>query len=191
LTIGYSGQNDLHWNYFLALEGDLFTLARYVEFVPDNMGTYSLELARILLATASEVDVVAKLLARSLDRASRAETIDGYKAVIKQNFPHISGFKVFMPRYGLDFTPWENWRGDENPDWWRANNKVKHERDANFSRANLTNVLNALSGLILLLIVYAKVRGIQEFRPAPHLLIPDARLAIMNVGTEGTILSFT
>jgi hypothetical protein len=34
-----------HWNYFLALEKDLETVSRYIEFSRDNLNTYSIELA--------------------------------------------------------------------------------------------------------------------------------------------------
>ena len=49
-----------HWNYFLALEKDLETVSRYIEFCHDNLNTYSIELAHLLLSLASEIDTVAK-----------------------------------------------------------------------------------------------------------------------------------
>ncbi|MBI1210460.1 MAG: hypothetical protein GC190_03280 [Alphaproteobacteria bacterium] len=44
---------------FLVLEADLERLSRFVEFTPDNYDSYSVETARILMAAAAEVDVVA------------------------------------------------------------------------------------------------------------------------------------
>jgi hypothetical protein len=38
-----------HWDYFLTLEADLSVVARYIEFSRDNFGTYSIELARIIV----------------------------------------------------------------------------------------------------------------------------------------------
>ena len=52
----------LHWNYFLALDRDLEVVSRYVEFTKPNFNVYSIELAHLLFAAASEVDVIAKLL---------------------------------------------------------------------------------------------------------------------------------
>ena len=46
--------NNLHWNRLLALDEDAATLARYVEFTPDNFNAYSIEMARLLMAAASE-----------------------------------------------------------------------------------------------------------------------------------------
>lgn len=188
MVIEHSAQQDLHWNYFLALEEDVLKLSRYIEFAPKNMKTYSLEMARILLATASEVDVVAKLLVKLLDPASKADKIDGYRLVIKKGAPEISTSRVAMPRFGLNFTPWDNWQGDTNPDWWRDHNAVKHRRNEKFASANLTNVLNALAGLFVLLVIYGKQKGLKEYRPAPHIVVPDALLAMLDMSNEGSIL---
>src|SRR5207249_8817300 len=54
----------LHWDYYLVLENDLLSCRRYVEFHSTNMQVYSIEFVRILLATCSEIDVVAKGLCK-------------------------------------------------------------------------------------------------------------------------------
>jgi hypothetical protein len=43
-------ESKLHWNYFIALERDLETTTRYVEFTPANFSTYSIEFAHLLFA---------------------------------------------------------------------------------------------------------------------------------------------
>ena len=83
MGIQLTGTPKLHWNYFLALERDLETVSRYVEFTPDNYKIYSIELAHLLFAAASEVDVIAKLLCRQLDPQKRPSSINGYKPIIK------------------------------------------------------------------------------------------------------------
>ena len=62
----------LHWNYFLAIESDLGKVSRYIEFTQENFGVYSIELAHLLLTSASEVDVVAKGICRFLEKGNRA-----------------------------------------------------------------------------------------------------------------------
>ena len=49
--------NFVHWNYYIALEQDLSKVSRFIEFSEDNFETYSIELAHLLLAASSEVDV--------------------------------------------------------------------------------------------------------------------------------------
>ena len=49
---------EIHWNYFLAVEADLIELSRFVEFNPKNYNCFSVEMAKLLMASAGEVDVV-------------------------------------------------------------------------------------------------------------------------------------
>lgn len=144
----------LHWNYFLALDADLQRLARFVEFQKDNFSAYSIEMARLLLAGASEVDVVAKLLCQSAKSKSRAGSIDAYRKELNLAFPKIAHMKVTIPRYGLQLIPWSNWKNGKTPDWWSDYNLVKHTRNAYFRKANLKNTLNSIGALFVLLLHY-------------------------------------
>jgi len=149
-----------HWNYFLALEKDLENLSRYIEFCKPNFNCYSLEMARVLLASASEVDVVAKQLCRKLDPDSSADNIHQYRNEIKIEYPQILDFKVNIPRYGLTFTPWLNWKKNQGvPIWWTAYNKVKHHRNIDFKKANLENILKAVAGLFIITLYFYKEKA--------------------------------
>lgn len=144
----------LHWNYFVALEHDLEAVSRYVEFSEENFGTFSIELAHLLFAAASEVDVVAKLLCEKINPAAPRGNINEYKAALLQIIPDLPNTEVFISRYGLSFKPWSNWSGDTNPLWWRSYNNVKHERDTHFNEATLHNALNALGALLIITFHY-------------------------------------
>ena len=144
----------LHWNYLLALERDLEAISRYVEFAPANYEVYSIELAHLLFAAASEVDVVTKLLCAVLDPSARNGNMDHYRAVVMSNLPIMVVSKVYIPRYGLELTPWDQWSQNQNPLWWRSYNDVKHERNAHFARATLKNALNAMAALLLVAFEY-------------------------------------
>ena len=148
----------LHWNYFLALENDLEKVARYIEFNNDNFAVYSIELAHLLLASASEVDVVAKEICQLL--GDNPENINGYRTTITSTLPGFVEEEISISRYGLTFKPWSNWKSNENqnPLWWRSYNHVKHERNLYFSDANLKNVLNALGGLLITVFYYYKLK---------------------------------
>jgi hypothetical protein len=146
-----------HWQYFLALEEDVARTSRWIEFEEANLKVYSIELARLLMTAAAEADVIAKLLCRNIDKKAKAETIGGYRTVLLAAVPDLIGAQVVLPAHGMTLTPWANWKVDKadlHPEWWTANNKVKHHRDMHFSRATLKNVLNATSGLLLLLLLY-------------------------------------
>ncbi|MCD9015194.1 hypothetical protein [Parachryseolinea silvisoli] len=143
-----------HWNYFLAIERDLEQVSRYIEFTQDNLGTYSIELAHILLSASSEVDVVMKQLCELVAPERPAETIDHYRPTIRAQLANLIAEPVYISRYGLEFKPWEIWSNDVNPDWWRSYNKVKHQRNIHFNKANLQNTINAVGALLLTTLYY-------------------------------------
>ena len=130
-----------HWNYFLAIERDLETLSRYVEFDRRNFDCFSIEIARVLLAAGAEADVVCKQACKAADPASSAENIHDYRKELTECYPAISAFGVRIPRFELELTPWDEWTKPNGvPFWWTAYNKTKHERGAEYHRANLKKI---------------------------------------------------
>ncbi|MBL8447327.1 MAG: hypothetical protein JNJ44_07935, partial [Zoogloeaceae bacterium] len=159
-----------HWNYFLTLEEDIDRLARYLQPTQANFAAYSIEMARILMVAAAEIDVVAKQLCRNIDEKSNAKTIDKYREKIVAKFPRITDAGVTLPRFGLTLQPWGQWKSANSPSWWGAYNNVKHHRHTNFEDANLENCLNAAAALFVLLLFFYKDHA------KKGQLIPDPRL---------------
>ncbi len=170
----------LHWNYFLALESDVERLSRFVEFTSSNFGTYSVEIAHLFLATASEVDVVAKLLCNQVDGTTKVDNIEKYRNVLRRCLPEIERSIVTIPRYGLELHPWSSWLNNETPEWWQAHNKVKHQRGEHFASANLMNLLNAMAGIFLLILYYYRDgEEVRSIEPPPSLFTPPPDLAFV------------
>jgi hypothetical protein len=159
-----------HWNYFLALDDDVMRLSRYVELAEDNFVAYSLEMARLLAAAASEVDVVAKQICQRLNPKSKAERMDAYRSEIGKVYPALAGAQVLIPKFGLTLHPWHQWDSGASPEWWKAYTNVKHHRHTHFSDANLRNTLNAVAALfVLLLYFYPKEAQSAQLSPDPNL----------------------
>lgn len=167
-----SQKTELHWNYFLALERNVGELSRYVEFDQSNFDCFSIEIARILLAAGAEVDVVCKQICRAINANSRANNIGAYRNEIMSSFPGVAGFEVLLSQFGLTLRPWDEWcRPNGVPLWWTAYNKTKHHRDAEYHRANLRNMLNAIAGLfVMVLYLYRDKAEAGELVPVPQLL---------------------
>lgn len=162
----------MHLNYFSCLEDDLLQLSRWIEFSAENESTYSIELARLLMTAAAEVDVVAKALCKAIDRDRNASSINVYQSVLIKAVPMLPGAEVDMPRFGMVFHPWANWVNEANPpDWWQGNNKVKHHRADHFRQANLKNVLNSVGGLLVLLLLLSSKYN-YNFSHSPRLFVP-------------------
>jgi hypothetical protein len=139
----------IHWNYFLSIEEDLCKLNRYVDFSKYNDATFSIEIARILMAASSEVDVILKQLCLAIDPSSTAKNINQYHDPIVGFISDFKQFKVTVPSQGLELQPWISWTNNTPPLWWTANNKVKHERHQHFEKASLKNCLNSVAGLYI------------------------------------------
>ncbi len=137
-----------HWEYFLTVESELVTCARYVAFTEDNYLCYSNEFAKVILLAASEVDSIFQELCKHLGKP--ATKINQYHPVLVQRFPKIKACQLSIERYRLDFQPWEDWAAAKSPAWWSASyNKLKHDRFANFKSATLSSALNAVAAQFL------------------------------------------
>lgn len=164
--------NQSHWNYFLSIESDLVNLTRYIEFTPDNMNVFSVELARILMASTQEVDVLAKQICTGLGKTAKNE--QGYRSILPVTFPAMLYHTVFLPRFDIECVPFHKWSKKETPDWWVANNKVKHERHDQFSKANLENMLNSVSGLFIMnMYYYHSIDKLKDISQGTRLLVAD------------------
>ncbi len=97
-----------------------------------------------------------KLLCKELELSWEYKNINDYRIVIQESLKSLINEKVYSIRYWLELTPFINWDNDkwENPDWWKAYNKVKHNRDKNFKKANLKNTLNSVVWLLVVLNYY-------------------------------------
>lgn len=147
----------LHWNYYLAIERDFEHISRYIEFSEENNSTFSIELARIIMSASQEVDVIMKGICKLLGH-KKADNINEYGAIIREKLKELIEEEVFISRFGMRSIPWLNWNSEnENPLWWRANNKIKHQRASHFNHANLKNAFNALGALLIVNTYYYKL----------------------------------
>jgi hypothetical protein len=164
-----------YWQYYIAIEQDLITASRFVEFAIQNRDTYSIEFTRILLAAASEVDVAGKELCVIADPSSKPERISDYRTILSKNFPLLPYTQIYVPRYDLTMAPWISWKEEKTPEWWSSYNNVKHHRNVQFHEATLRNALKATAGLLVILLhLYRKTHGYGvELQPLPQLLIPE------------------
>ena len=149
---------NIHWNYYLAIESDFEKISRYIEFAEANNSAFSIELARIIMASSQEVDGIMKKLCHLLDNTLLAENINHYRANIKANLINLTAEHVYIPRFGMSSQPWLNWnQSEQNPDWWRANNNIKHDRTLHLEDANLKNAFNAVGALLITTLYFYKL----------------------------------
>lgn len=144
-----------HWNYFLAVEAELATCTRYVEFTENNYTCYSNEFAKLILLAASEVDSIFYELCKYISPSAKADRINKYYSVLAEKYPFITNCEVFISRHQLVLKPWDGWSTSQTPNWWsKSYNKLKHERISHLSTATLESALNAVGAQFLALQLY-------------------------------------
>lgn len=169
-----------HWNYYLSLEDDLLSLSRAIEFCPTNLNCFSIDLAKILMSAASEVEVVAKLLCGEIDRDAKPGNILEYQDLLLRKYVKLPSAQVMAPRFDLTFKPWASWENAASaPPWWRSYNKVKHLRSEHFDHASLDNALTAVAGLFVLTLAYFGTK-VDYLQPPPRLFRPSQEFGSAN-----------
>lgn len=175
-----------HWNYFISLERDIIELSRYIEFNESNLDTFSIEIARLLMTSTQEIDVLLKQICQKYGNSSDKET--GYRAFIQQKYPKIITIEVKLPRHDLAFIPFEHWGNNTTPSWWTANNKVKHQRHTHFNNASLENMLDSLCGLMVAnLYYYEDILNQDVLFPGARLLYSDELVHAITPTAFGTV----
>lgn len=142
------------WQYYITFEEDVDRLFRYIEPTTDNYKVYSVELTRLYLAICSEIDVIFKAYCNLLANDRKPKNIKQYAEIILNADTSVCSEEVKFYKYNYIFTPFAEWTPTNSPLWWKQHNDVKHDRDKNYKQANLENVLDALSGLYLLNLLY-------------------------------------
>ncbi len=160
-------KSNAHWIFFTAIENDTETLLRFIEPTEPNFSTYSLEICRVLFAACSECEIVLKEIARSYGREPERMDIEALRKCIMEKLPDLASEKVFVPRYGLELDPWDNWRAGKSPNWWTGYNKVKHQRLDHYHEGSLINALNSVAALMVATIYYYRLQVGSPDAPAP------------------------
>lgn len=144
----------IHWNYLLSLEQDIARLSNYIEICDDNFDAYSIEILKLNLSIGSEIDVVLKGLCKLYKPDDKFENIKDYKIFINENLSEIIEEEIYIPRFGISLQPWCEIEQSDNdqfksPFWWDSYNNVKHHRGSDYREANLKNLINSFSALMI------------------------------------------
>jgi hypothetical protein len=162
---------------FLLIQKDLHNLFDYIEPSDTNLKSYSFRVHELLMRTCIEVEanLRAILIENGYSKTDeegkkRDLEMDDYKKVEKTH--KLSSYQVKLPHwYGEKSVrkPFLTWSRPEqfSPAWYQAYNKTKHDRQEEFSHANLGNLIDAICGLLVLL---SSQFYTLDFSPADSLL---------------------
>jgi hypothetical protein len=161
----------------LTLEQDFQTLSRYLEPCEANNNAFSIELSRIIMSSPQEVDVILKSLCKLIDPNYGKGGINSYYPVLREHLNTIFSEEVSAQRFSMASQPFSDWKPEEPPLWWQANNKIKHHRSTNFDKATLKNAFNSLAGLLIVTVNYYQIVLEEEnITSTTQKLIPETSL---------------
>lgn len=149
-VIGYSGS-------FRLLYRDLIEVFEYVEPVSAHREVYSHRLFALLLRACTDFESVAKdaLVAQGCPKPRSEMTVFDYRT-LEPTYKLEAAIATLNLSQGepLTFQPYRDWSTQEPPLPWYSNyNKVKHNRQQEFARASMENVVTAIGALLALLAV--------------------------------------
>lgn len=167
---------------FLLIQEDLKRLFEYIEPSDTCSCTYSFRIHELLVRTCIEVEANLKAIllengykgGGNLGRDSRLD-MSTYKKVNVSH--HLSSYRVSLPIWrgnGSVVVPFESWAENKALPWYQSYNASKHDRHNSFKRANFRSLIDAVSGLLVIL---ASQFRDEDFSCGPNLISigPPAR----------------
>ncbi|KTD64234.1 hypothetical protein Lsan_0929 [Legionella santicrucis] len=138
---------------FHLIQKDLLNLFDYIEPSDINLDTYSFRVHELLFRTCVEVEANFKAILRENGYNKKGKwDIKDYMKVNKSHF--LSDYEIILPNWhGIQKTtkPFELFKDEKSPDWYKAYNATKHDRHHEFQEANFKNLIGAVTGLLALL----------------------------------------
>lgn len=124
---------------------------RVLPLTPENEQAWSPELVGLFLDISGMVDSVARhIVGKSAAKKTHELNIDDFEKhlLVKE---HILDSRVAVYVYPLKvISPYDGYRVAEG--WWKVYSSLKHNRIEHYTKANLSNALNALASLFLILV---------------------------------------
>ena len=138
---------------FSIIQKDLLELFDFIEPADVNLSCYSYRVHQLFMRTCIEVEANFKaiLIENGYQRAGDLTMNDYRKCEQSHN---LSTYQIKFPVWnGSQHTwkPYSPWSSGKSLAWYQAYNAAKHDRHGNFLKANFSNLLYAVAGLVVLL----------------------------------------
>ncbi|HLP88122.1 MAG TPA: hypothetical protein VK184_05885 [Nostocaceae cyanobacterium] len=138
------------------IQQDLEKIFEYVEpcdnNCDNNKAVYSHRMFELLLRCATEFEANCKGILMANGYSSNSMNITDYSKL--EQATKLSEYKVklqYWYPHPLELEPFKEWSKGYSLSWYKAYNQVKHNRNSNFDKSNLWNLINALAGLLCIL----------------------------------------
>lgn len=158
--------NNLYWNVYRSLEREILALAEVIHIDDNQINTYSMKIADLLMRTASEVESISKELYRinvgpesptgkhlyfdsdCINFLNKKWSLDKKKVFLSSPYFYLER-KDF-----LEMTPLTDAGKKKTNPWLNAYQAVKHDRANCLKDGSIKNLLQAMAGLFILNVYY-------------------------------------
>lgn len=149
-------KNALHFiRPFFLIQKDLLNLFDYIEPSDINLNTYSYRIHELFMRACVEIEANFKAILRENEYIKNEKykwNMSDYKKVEASHF--LSGYQVILPIWDgqcKTITPFELFKNGQSLVWYEEYHNIKHDRYEKFKSANFKNLVEAVSGLLVLL----------------------------------------
>lgn len=152
--------------YYL-LEQDLKEILTFVEPTLENFSTYSHRLYALFIRACMEFEANCKAALQENNFAiPDYPNINTYYSIHNyEQYKSINQYAIKLQvSEEIDLIPLNSWTKTKGPQWYRDYNKVKHARMTEFTKANLENVLNAVSAVYILLFARFGISALCQYQ---------------------------
>lgn len=177
----YSISPEHYTRAFLIIQNDLLKLFEFVEPADRNYETYSFRIHELFTRICIEIEsnfkailkenIFSPVFKKEPDvgkvRGESRWNINDFKLINKTH--HLDDYEIEFPIWQGNINkrkPFENWKNGGDLVWYQAYNSSKHDRLSSFEKANFNNLIDAFSGLCVLL--SSQFRHVDfHFQPGP------------------------
>lgn len=178
---------NLYWPVYKNLEKEFLKLADYIHFSDDQLDTYSMYIADLIVRCSIEIEAISKELYCMLGGNMTPIDAQGNPRdlyfdtdclnLLEQNW-RLSQKQIVVSAANIYFTEEKNRtltplhkahkRGTSGSKWKQAYQAVKHDRKNSLKKANIENLLHALGALYIL-----NLYNIDESEDNGHVYLSD------------------
>lgn len=150
-----------YWKHYKFLEKQFLDTERYVAIEKDNYAVYSNEFLNLFVLICNEYDAITTEYCNSIKESAKPLNMVEKNKLLSENIKDFKDLSI-STKYKYDnikILPFSKFATEKTYEWWQAYNLVKHKRSnidkdtnkPNYYKANLKNVLTALSALYIIL----------------------------------------
>lgn len=173
-----------------SLFDQLVEVFRHVEPSTSNYLTYGHKIRELLLLACTEIELEWRaVLVQNTRKENRRERYNTTDYVRVKEPLRLGDWSVVLTDYGhlgpfVPFDRWSDGASTKSLPWYDAYNAVKHHREAEFSKATLENLLNAMAALHIMQVAQwgpEVFSLLHENRFSPFTIVSSPVIAINDV----------